>query len=191
MADVTQLLREVRQGEDRAADALFALVYDELSALAKRQRARWNGNDTLNTTALVHEAYLKLAGGALDVDGRAHFFALASKAMRQVLSNYARDRRRQKRGGAQPHVALDDATALADPVAFTDDVADTFVALDEALARLEALSPRQSRVVECRFYGQLSVPETATALGLSPATVKRDWAAAQAWLHRELRRPPV
>ena len=191
METVTRLLREARDGAPDAADALFAHVYDELVVLARRQRARWTGDDTLDTRALVHEAYLKLVDDAdrIGASGRAHFFALASRAMRHILSNYARDRRRLKRGGGHAHVALDDApTVAAGASALVDDHADALVALDEALARLERVSPRQARVVECRFYGQMSVPETAAALDVSPATVKRDWAVAQAWLHREIER---
>jgi RNA polymerase sigma factor (TIGR02999 family) len=187
---VTKLLLRVEDGEDGAVDDLFGLVYDELTALARRQRARWHGNDTLNTTALVHEAYLKLVDQErIGVEGRAHFFALAARAMRHILSNYARDQRRQKRGGAYDHVSVDAVQVAAGGELVLDGgTADTLVALDEALARLEALSPRQSRVVECRFYGQMTVPETAAALGISPASVKRDWAVAQAWLHREVER---
>lgn len=191
MQTVTHLLHQARDGAPDAADALFGHVYDELVVLARRQRARWNGNETLDTRALVHEAYLKLVDGAdqIGAEGRGHFFTLASRAMRHILSNYARDRHRLKRGGGQPHVALSDApTIAAGASALVDDHADVLVALDEALAGLERISPRQARIVECRFYGQMSVPETATALGISAATVKRDWAVAQAWLHREVER---
>ena len=190
MESVTRLLREARAGAPEAPDALFAHVYDELVVLARRQRARWTGDDTLDTRALVHEAYLKLVDGEqIGAEGRAHFFALAAKAMRHILSNYARDRRRLKRGGSAPHVALDDAPTLEGAASdLVADHADTLVALDEALARFEAVSPRQARVVECRFYGQMSVEETAAALDVSPATVKRDWTLAQAWLHREVER---
>jgi RNA polymerase sigma factor (TIGR02999 family) len=188
---VTRLLHRVRKGDRDAVDALFRTVYDELHGLAERQRHRWNGNYTLNTTALLHEAYLKLIRqDQLDVDGRAHFFALAAQAMRHILSNYARDQRRLKRGGSRPDVPLDALRpdALAAPVTLTQQQADAFAHLDEALARLEAVSPRQSRVVECRFYGSMTVSETATALDISPATVKRDWTTAQAWLYREMKR---
>jgi RNA polymerase sigma factor (TIGR02999 family) len=188
---VTKLLLRVQEGAPDAVDDLFGLVYDEMTALARRQRARWHGNDTLNTTALVHEAYLKLVDQErIGVEGRAHFFALAARAMRHILSNYARDQRRQKRGGSYAHVSVEDVqvAASAGELTLTDGTADTLVALDEALARLEQVSPRQSRVVECRFYGQMTVPETAAALDISPATVKRDWAVAQAWLHREVQR---
>ncbi len=190
METVTRLLHEARAGAPEAPDALFAHVYDELVVLARRQRARWTGDDTLDTRALVHEAYLKLVDGEqIGAEGRAHFFALAAKAMRHILSNYARDRRRLKRGGSAPHVALDDAPTLEGPASdLVADHADTLVALDEALARFEGVSPRQARVVECRFYGQMSVEETAAALDVSPATVKRDWTLAQAWLHREVER---
>lgn len=187
---VTQLLHRVRNGDRAAVDTLFRIVYDELHVLAQRHRGRWRGNLTLNTTALLHEAYLKLVRqDAIDVDGRAHFFALASRVMRHVLTNYARDQRRLKRGGDRTPVSLDALRPGAQPPApMTAQRADAFVRLDEALARLEAVSERQSRVVECRFYGDMTIPETATALDVSPATVKRDWATAQAWLYREMER---
>jgi RNA polymerase sigma factor (TIGR02999 family) len=188
---VTQLLHRVRKGDRDAVDALFDVVYTELHVLAERQRRRWNGNYTLNTTALLHEAYLKLVRqDQINVDGRAHFFALASRAMRHILSNYARDQQRLRRGGLQPDIPLNALRldALAAPVTLTQQQAERFAHLDEALVRLEAVSPRQRRVVECRFYGGMTVSETATALDISPATVKRDWTTAKAWLYREMKR---
>lgn len=177
---------------ETAADslnALFPLVYDELSRLAHRHRRQWDGDLTLNTTALVHEAYLKLAGQArVPVGDRAHFLAVAAKAMRHILCNYARDRRRQKRGGGRPHLALDPAGDPPADLDLTDTQTDTLADLDEALTRFERIAERQSRVVECRFFGGMSVEETAAALGVSPRSVKRDWAFARAWLRRELGR---
>jgi RNA polymerase sigma factor (TIGR02999 family) len=162
-------------------------VYDELHALAHRQRRRWQGDHTLNTTVLVHEAYLKLVGQKqIDVQERAHFLALASRAMRHILCNHARAAAARKRGGGLERVALD-STRLPDTAgASSGEHADALVALDDALRRLEQLDPRQSRVVECRFFGGLTIEETAAALGISPRTVKRDWQVAQAWLHREM-----
>ena len=188
-AAITLALERLRAGGEPAAlDELLPLVYDELRALAHRQRRRASvaKTETLNTTGLVHEVYLKLLGASrIDASGRAHFFALAARAMRQVLSNYARARRTAKRSPGRPMLTLDSATdLLADRTA---DQTETLIALDAALTELGRRSERQSRVVECRFYGGMSIPETAVALGISEATVKRDWAVAQAWLYRELR----
>lgn len=184
---VTGALARMREGADPGAlDELLPLVYDELRVLARRQRRRAGGADTLNTTGLVHEVYLKLLGASsIDATGRAHFFALAARAMRQVLSNYARAGRTGKRGGGHAPLTLDSATHLL--AGAGAEHRDTLVALDDALTGLEARSARQSRVVECRFYGGMSIPETALALGISEATVKRDWAVAQAWLYQALR----
>jgi RNA polymerase sigma factor (TIGR02999 family) len=182
------MLAGLRLGSDPAAmGELFAVVYDELRALAKRQRRAWDGNETIGTTALVHEAYLKLAeqSQVLAVS-RAQFFALAAHVMRHILSNYARDRSAKKRGGGAPVLQLDEVLDLA-PDGLTAERTDILVALDEALTRLEALNSRQGRIVECRFYAGMSIPDTAAALDISPATVKRDWALAQVWLYRELR----
>jgi RNA polymerase sigma factor (TIGR02999 family) len=184
---VTGALARLRQGGGPAAlDDLLPLVYDELRALAHRQRRRTGaGAETLNTTGLVHEVYLKLLGASqVDVNGRAHFFALAARAMRQVLSNYARARRTAKRGPGRAILTLDTATELLAKAG--PDHTETLIALDHALTELGRRSDRQSRVVECRFYGGMSIPETALALGISEATVKRDWAVAQAWLYLEL-----
>ncbi len=184
---VTRLLEALQAGNYDALDALFPLVYDELKGLAHRQRRYWQGNYTLNTTALVNEAYLKLVGPApLEVESRAHFFALAAKAMRHILCNYARDRRTQKRGGGAEHLPLDEAMGAGRQVVFSEEQAHTLLALDDALRRLEKSDPRQSKIVECRFFGGLTVEETAAALDISPRTVKRDWAMAQAWLQGEM-----
>jgi RNA polymerase sigma factor (TIGR02999 family) len=188
---VTRILQQAEGGDSAAADQLFGLVYEELHLLAKRQRARWRGDYTLNTTALVHEAYLKLVGPQrLGVESHAHFFALAARAMRHILSNYAKRRRTLKRGGDQVRLSLmeRDLAVLDSQALMSAERAEVLHALEEAMTRLEAVSERQCRVVECRFYGGMSVPETATALGISPATVKRDWTLAQAWLYRELQR---
>ncbi len=188
-ARVAQHLEELRSGDQAALADLFPILYEELRSLAHRQRQRWRGNDTLNTTALLHEAYLKLVDQKrVGVESRAHFFALAAKAMRHILSNYAVERQAKKRGGDLERISLGQIQLRAAPeVALTEDNADLLAALDGALQRLERIHVRQCKVVECRFYGGLSVEETAAALGISPRTVKRDWAFAQAWLHRELK----
>jgi RNA polymerase sigma factor (TIGR02999 family) len=182
-----RLLERAGSGDRGAVEELFTLLYAELHELARRQRHRWRGDYTLDTTALVHEAYLKLAGqGRVRAESRAHFAAVASRAMRHILCNHARDRAAQKRGGQAAEVTLDEGTALAPAAAGGDDASGTLLALDDALRRLEREDPRRSRVVECRFFGGMTVEETAAALGTSPRTVKRDWAVAQAWLHREI-----
>jgi RNA polymerase sigma factor (TIGR02999 family) len=185
---VARLIEELGSGEPDAVNRLFAILYDELKELAGRQRRRWQGNYTLNTTALLHEAYVKLVGQSrIEVEDRAHFRALAARAMRHILCDYARDRSTQKRGGHLEKLPFDELLVLPDQVAFTEAQSHTLLALDEALARLEKIDPRQGSVVECRFFGDLTIEETATALAVSPRTVKRDWAMAQAWLHREMR----
>ena len=189
MADENSSLAEaLATGDPASLDALFPLVYSELGRLAHLQRRRWHGDLTLTTTALVHEAYLKLAGQQqLPTESRAHFFALASTAMRHILCNYARDRLRQKRGGGRPHLDLEHAEHLnRAALDLSDDQTDRLAALDEALRSFERIAPRQCRVVECRFFGGMSVEDTAAVLGVSPRSVKRDWAFALAWLRREM-----
>ena len=168
---VEALLRRARAGDGGAMEEAFGRVYDELRLLARRQRVRWDGDFTLNTTALLHEAYLKLAGApAPEIRERGHFFALASRAMRQILCNYARDRRALKRGGAADPVTLDTRVdGAGDPGAEPE----ALIALDDALSRLEEAHPRAGRVVECRFFGGMTVEETAAALDVSSGTVKR------------------
>jgi RNA polymerase sigma factor (TIGR02999 family) len=184
---VTRLLLELGNGEQAAVDELFTILYAELKDLAGRQRARWQGHHTLNTTALVHEAYVKLVGQSrINVEGRAHFRALASRAMRHILCDYARDATTAKRGGRLEKLSLEELFALPQEPHFTESHSLTLLALDDALRRLEEIDPRQSQVVECRFFGGLTIEETATALDISPRTVKRDWAMAQAWLHHTM-----
>ncbi len=167
-----------------AVDRLVPLVYEELRRVAhNRMRAEAVGH-TLGTTALVHEAYLKLADAdRMEWTSRAHFFAAAAVAMRRVLVDYAVRRNAAKRGGGRDPAPAD---AVAEPRLVTDARADELLAVDEALRRLAAVNERQCRVVECRFFADMSVEETAEALDISPATVKRDWTVARAWLHREL-----
>src|SRR5215216_2095334 len=157
--EVTRLLEALQRGDSAALDALFPLLYDELREMAHRQRQRWQGDQTLDTTALVHEAYLKLADQRrISCESRAHFLATAAKAMRHLLTNYARDRRAQKRGGDQPTLSLDEiGERLTGAVTFSDDNAELLIALDAALKKLEQVNERQSRIVECRFFGGLTI----------------------------------
>ena len=164
-------------------EQMFVLVYNELHQLAARKLRSERDGHTLSTTALVHEAWLELNKlNRIQWQNRGHFLAVAAQAMRRILIDYAVARRRQKRGGGQELVSLDHGDALA----IANERADELVELDDALARLQAIDERQARVVECRFYGGMSVEETAEALNVSPATVKREWAIARAWLNREL-----
>lgn len=179
--DVTGLLEAARCGDKGDLDRLFEAVYAELRRIAHARRGEWRGNDTLGTTALVHETYFKLVGQAtLGAQDRRRFYALASKAMRNILIDYATMRRTAKRGSGAVHVSLDD-----NPIS-TVDAADELLAMDQALERLGKLNQRQCEVVEHRFFGGLSVQETAEALNVSATTVKRDWALASAWLHEQM-----
>jgi RNA polymerase sigma factor (TIGR02999 family) len=181
--DVTRLLRVWRAGDPAALDALVPQVYKELQRLAHFQLRSERPNHTLQSTALVHEAYARLVGqDGLEFQNRAHFFAIAAQLMRQILVDYARRHRAEKRGGGVCLLTLDDAMAL--PQRKDLDV----VALDDALNELAKIDERQSRVVELRFFAGLSLEETASALEIGPATVQRDWTMARAWLHRELSR---
>ncbi|HEX6103987.1 MAG TPA: sigma-70 family RNA polymerase sigma factor [Gemmatimonadales bacterium] len=186
---VDHLLRELRAGNGAAFDELLPLVYDELHRMAERQRQRWDGDDTLNTTALVNEAYLRLAGqSAPEWRDRAHFLAVAATAMRQILIDYAKRRCAAKRGGRQRRVALHEVEfALPGGDDRSGVHEELLVALDQALRRLDQVDRRQTRIVECRFFGGMTIEDTAEVLGVSPATVKRGWAMAQAWLYRDLR----
>lgn len=184
---VTQLLYELQDGNRAALDRLYPLVYDELRVLAHGHRRRWHGDETLGTTALVHEAYLKLVGNeGIRTGSRAHFFAVAAKVMRHVLINYARARRQQKRGGDLQKLPLEALEALPNDAVLTDEQVETVAALDSALTRLEQTDNRLGQVVEFRFFGGMSIADTAAVLRVSPATVKRDWTLARAWLFREL-----
>lgn len=162
-------------------DALLPAVYGELRRLAHHQLRRERADHTLSTTALVHEAYLRLADVPdLRLESRGRFFALAARVMRHVLVNYAHKHRAQKRGGGERALPLDEALVVGTAQS------ESLLALDEALQRLHAFSPRQSQVVECRFFGGLSIEETAEALDVSPMTVKREWRVARAWLNQAL-----
>ncbi|WP_457652122.1 sigma-70 family RNA polymerase sigma factor [Rhodocaloribacter sp.] len=187
-ATVTRLLLQVRDGNSGALNDLFPLVYETLYELAHGQRRRWHGDYTINTTALLHEAYLKLVDQSrVEWKSRSHFLAVSARAMRHILINYAQKRKTLKRGGDQKRVSLD-AGNEEDPEALIDDERlDDLLALHEALTALGQKSERQVRVVECRFFGDMTIDETAAALDVSPATVKRDWALAQAWLFRYMK----
>jgi RNA polymerase sigma factor (TIGR02999 family) len=177
--EITRLLARVQEGDREALERLIPLVYDELRALAHRQRRRSN-SETLNTTALVHEAYEKLARSKSGFADRRHFLRVAARAMREVLVDHARAHQRAKRGGGVRPLSLDEM-GLVPPQR-----ADQVIALDEALTRLTALDARQAEVVELRYFVGLTIPEAADVLGLSSATVKRDWLAARAWLYQTL-----
>jgi RNA polymerase sigma factor (TIGR02999 family) len=179
--DTLLLLQRMAAGDDEALRHLFARVYDELRRLARRHRRRSGGYETINTTALVHEAFIKLTGLENPTwEDRAHFFRVASRAMRSVLVDYARRKQAAKRSGDRAPAAIDEIEDL--PLVREHEV----LGVHEALDRLAAFDPRQGQIVELRYFVGLSIPETAEVLGLSPATVKRDWVSARAWLLREL-----
>lgn len=180
--DVTAALDALRDGDDAAREQLVAAVYDELRGLARAHLRRERADHTLVTTELVHEAYEKVLGPSPDYNGRSHFFGAAARAMRQILVDHARRRSRLKRGGGERPLALDDVGEVAAPDGRSVDLLD----LDAALDRLAVLDPRQAAVVECRYFGGLSVEETAEALDLSASTVKREWRTARAWLYAAL-----
>ena len=180
--DVTELLRAWNAGDQGAFDALVPIVYSELKRLAERYMRRQDVGHTLHATALVHEAYIRLAGQERpDLASRSQFFGVAGKVMRSVLVDHARGRLRDKRGGGATVVSLG---AASDSVGGGQDV--DVLELDEALTRLAEFDPDKSRLVELRYFTGLTIEETAEVLGVSPATVKREWVAARAWLRREL-----
>lgn len=180
-SEVTNLLLKWQQGDEHAMEQLMPLVYDELRRLAHRHLQHERMGHTLSTTALVHEAYLNMVGQVqVPLQNRIHFFGIASRVMRRVLIWYARKRKAAKRGGGQPDLSLDDVVVLS------DQRIEELLALDQALSQLEGLDERLCRVVEYRYFGGLTVEETADVLEISPATVKRDWQTARAWLRRTL-----
>lgn len=179
--DRTDLLIRASSGDQAAMAGIFPHIYDELRRLAHRQLQRENGGFTLNTTGLVHEAYIRLIDQTrVQWSGRAHFMAIAATAMRRILIDSARQHRSEKRGGRWARVPLE-SIHLA-----TEDRAELLIALDDALDRLKLFDPRQAQVVECRFFGGLTEEETAAALEVGLRTVKRDWAKARSWLYREI-----
>lgn len=182
--NVTQLLIGWSQGDKEALDKLVPLVYDELRRQAARYLRRERVGHTLQTTALIHEAYVRLVDQKnVHWQNRAHFFGIAAQLMRRILVDHARTKKRAKRGGSDIRVSFSEATLKA-----KDQDLD-IVALDEALERLAKLDEQQSRIVELRFFSGLTVEETAEVLSISTATVKRDWSMAKAWLHREISGP--
>ncbi len=182
MNDVTQILRGIEKGEPLAAEQLLPLVYDELKKLAAARLAQEHPGQTLQPTALVHEAYLRLVDvkQAQKWESRGHFFAAAASAMRRILVDAARRKRREKHGGTRNRVFLDDVATAA------PDRRDDLVKLDTALTRLAAEDPQAARLVELRYFAGLSVVEAAQVLGISPRTTDRVWAFARAWLRREI-----
>lgn len=183
--EVTTLLDRAREGEPGALQQVLELLHDRLRGIAHRQLAREDVGHTLETDGLVNEAYLRLEGlDRMQWRDRQHLLAMAARTMRRVLIDYAEHRRARKRGGGDAPLPLDAADALAVVV---DDHLEELHALDAALTRLAELNPRHAQVVECRFFLGLSIEETGESLGLSAATVKRDWTAARAWLNHELR----
>lgn len=179
--EVTQLLDQIRNGNRAASDDLFQLVHRELRKLASAYMRNERRDHTLQPTALVHEAYIRLVDQrGVTLESRAHFFGIAANVMRRVLIDHARARRAEKRGRGQVKVSLDD---VMEPSVENEDY---LIELDQALERLAALDPRQARVVELRFFGGLSVEQTAEILGTAPRTIVRDWRVARAWLRRQL-----
>jgi RNA polymerase sigma factor (TIGR02999 family) len=183
--EITRLLErlddEPGEGREAVLQELMPLVYGELKALARSNRYRWSGVESLGTTSLVHEAYLKLARSPTELTNRRQFYALASKAMRSILIDNARWHSRQKRGGGRRPAALEESMLVS------AERSDELLALDEALGDLEDREPRLARIVECRCFGGLTVEETAEALDVSSATVKRGWSLARTWLYRALK----
>jgi RNA polymerase sigma factor (TIGR02999 family) len=180
--EITQMLREWGRGDRDSLDALLPLVNAELRRQASRYLRRERAGHTLQTTALIHEAYLKLIDQReVSWQNRAHFFGVAANMMRRILVDYAKARHREKRGGVGEHLPLEDAALVVSEEKSID-----LIALDEALTRLAGFDERQARIVELRYFSGLSIEETAEALGISPATVKSDWKSAKAWLHQEI-----
>ena len=179
--EVTQLLIEWSNGDKAALDKLMPLIYAELRRMAHRYMSRERPGHTMQTTALVNEAYLRLVNHeAVHWQNRAHFFAIAAQVMRHILVDHARSHAYAKRGGGTQTISLDEAMVVS------QERAAEVVALDEVLKELAEIDPQQSRIVELRFFGGLTIEETAVVIGLSPATIKREWSTARAWLYHEL-----
>lgn len=179
--DVTVLLMELKKGNQEAAEQLIPVVYNELRRLASNYMRRERSDHTLQATALVHEAYLKLVEQKVDWQGRAHFFGVAAQMMRRILIDHARGHLRDKRGGGVIPVPLDEA------LVFAPEQASELLRLDSSLDRLAKIDPRQGKIVELRFFAGLTVEQTADVLGISAKTVKREWSMAKAWLHGDLK----
>lgn len=178
--EVTRLLRKLPAGNSEDSARLIELIYRELRAMAGRCMRRERPNHTLQATVLVHEAYLRLAGEDIDWQSRAHFFGIAARVMRRILLDYAREHNSLKRGSGGFQVTLDDRLLV------TEDSLDDILVLDESLGKLAAVDPEQCRLVELRFFAGLNVEETAEVMGISTATVKREWSHAKAWLARDM-----
>lgn len=180
--EISQILRSWSDGDRQSRDELIASVYEELHKIASRYLRHERSDHTLQPTALVHEAYLKIVDiSHITWQDRAHFFAVASNVMRQILVDHARAREAEKRGGEFRRIALEDA------ISFSNDKTDVdLLALDDALEQLSTFDDQQSRIVELRFFGGLTIEETAEVLGISPATVKREWTLARSWLYRKM-----
>jgi RNA polymerase sigma factor (TIGR02999 family) len=179
--EITRLLAQLGAGAEDASARLIPLVYRELRSIAARCMRRERPGHTLQATVLVHDAYLRLAGASgIQWESRTHFFAIAAKLMRRILVNYAREHRAIKRGGAAARVTLDEGLLV------TEEHLDNVLLLDRSLQRLAAVDPEQSRLVELRFFAGLSVEETSEVMGISTATVKREWSHAKAWLQRDM-----
>jgi RNA polymerase sigma-70 factor, ECF subfamily len=184
--EITSLLDRLADGDRAVADQLVPLVYEELHRAAARCLRHERPDHTLQTTALVHEAYIKLtAQRSARWQNRAHFFALASQLMRRILVDYARTKRRSRRGGGRQRVPLDEALLVS------PERTDEMLAVDESLSRLEKLDARQARIVELRYFGGLTVEEAAEALGISAKTITREWNVAKAWLYGDLKQQSV
>jgi RNA polymerase sigma factor (TIGR02999 family) len=185
MSEVTRILDAVEQGDPHAAAELLPLVYEELRRLAAQKLAHEAPGQTLQATALVHEAYLRLVQGgeAVSWKSRGHFFGAAAEAMRRILIERARGRQRLRHGGGRKRVDLDEVAALVEPP-------EELLALDEALSRLAAQAPMRAELVKLRFFAGLTMPEAAEALGISLATAERYWTFARTWLYAELTDPP-
>lgn len=177
---VTRLLRQLSAGNKDAFDQLVPIVYDQLRKLAARSLRSWRADHTMRATALVHEAYLKLAGAESDWQDRVHFYAVAARVMRNILLDYSRSAKREKRGGGAERIDLNEAVLVS------PNSAPSLTSLDESLNRLEARDPRKAKIVELLFFGGLTYQEAAAALGISEATVHRDLKMAKAWLHKDL-----
>jgi len=179
--EITQLLAKWSSGDKTALDELIPLVYPELRRLARAYMGRENAGHTLQTSALINEAYLRLVNQQdVDWQNRSHFFAVSAQVMRHILVDHARKYRYEKRGGGAEHVVVDDVSVMC------EERAAELIALDDALNRLAGIDPRKSQIVELRFFGGLTVEETADVLKLAPITIMREWRAAKAWLGREV-----
>ncbi|MCV9387099.1 ECF-type sigma factor [Reichenbachiella ulvae] len=181
--EITQLLAEANQGNISAYNKVFPVIYTELRNIAHRIRFQFYGIQTLNTTAIVHEAYLKIVRNDTDWKSRSHFYGVAAKAMRQVLLNAARGKNTAKRGASSEHVCIDDWQEQID---LSEKCSKELILLDEVLKQLEQKDQRQVKIVECRFFANMSVDETADILNISPSTVKRNWQTTKAWLYSQM-----